>query len=135
MAPETTATTDHDSSVTSLSTANSNADTQQYREIQWSVLESSNNGEYPSDTALQALECASTAAMAFDAAFSLRSKEREQSIPLFDPEEVVFTNSRPNRSTGYFVEYELRAVRTVMDLAKGAFHSHAEQARARFVRP
>lgn len=97
------------------------------QEVEWTLPDDRNE---PSREALQALEYAQAAAHDFDTTFSLRTPDRELSMPTFDGQEVV-VSADPFRLGSFTAEHELRTVRVIVDLQRGKF-GPAAQARKRF---
>jgi len=83
----------------------------------------------PRENAILALQAAAVAAQNFNSHFSARDDEREASIPLFWGDEMVL-GREPLRNWGYFVEYELKAVRLLQEDGEEPDEEH-EEARSR----
>jgi hypothetical protein len=87
----------------------------------------------PRETAILALQAAAVAAKEFDATFDIRDQAREALVPLVVGDELVI-GGEPLRHVGYFDDYQLKAVRVLLDLIEeGNFESASEQARERLM--
>ena len=77
-----------------------------------------------------ALKTAIAVARAFDANCALRNPQRECTVPMFEPQELVLGELL--RSGGFFTCIHLRGIRLTKDLKHGAFSEEEEEYRERF---
>jgi hypothetical protein len=103
-----------------------------FTETTWGSPSKRKSQAEPSKQALEALEMAEDAALEFDEKFTVRSNEREQTVPRFNGAEVEI-GRKPIRNRGYYIEYELKSV-VITPLVEGDFANAENDPRTRLAK-